>query len=266
MKQTGFFKVPNILFDIKELTTYQKLALCYLFRAGNENAPIFPSYKTIAEKCGMNRSTAIKTVQSLETINVLHVRRRKRGYRNNNSNLYAIDEHVLNEMHIRSRYKPDPGCFDEPGGVCDAPDLVDDTDPIKNQIYKEPDIKNHKVGPTQACAAISFENYIKQNKENKDTGAVELVRYYLDQYKRVLGKEHKNMRPAVWDQALKDICDMYSNQGGETEFLYQGDTAEIEIMMDTYFIKTDQFEQPCDFSLPHFNSPGVKAILYHEQW
>jgi len=260
---TGFFKVPNILLEMPDLSVYQKMVLICLMRSGNAGAPIFPGYKTIAARCSISKSTAIKTVRELKELCLINVRVRKIG-RTNTSNLYTVNEEMINQMYLKNN--TDPVRYSDPGGVYRALPLVADTHPRKNHRYKEPDIKNHKTWNAQPRSALSFENYMDTNGKNIEPETTQLVRYYLASYERTLGRAHKNMRPEVWRRALDEVRDIYWIESGEPERADRGDFDEIKSLVDAYFSKTDKFAQPCDFSLPHFNSPGVKAVLYHEQW
>lgn len=58
-----FFQAPNGLFD-SDLTIYDKIVYLYLCRCGN-NSRAFPSYQTIANKCGISRRKAIDTIDAL---------------------------------------------------------------------------------------------------------------------------------------------------------------------------------------------------------
>ena len=61
-----YFQVPNAVFEIG-LDKHELLIYFYLARCGNQGATAFPSYNTIAKKCGVSRSTAITAVKNLES-------------------------------------------------------------------------------------------------------------------------------------------------------------------------------------------------------
>ena len=60
----NYFRTPNRVFDLN-LTSSEKLVLVYLCRCSN-NAVAFPSYSTIANKCSINKRTAIRAIKTLE--------------------------------------------------------------------------------------------------------------------------------------------------------------------------------------------------------
>lgn len=108
-----FFQVPNEIFDMnieimvperkrekgsndivtvkRPMKTYEKLIYIYLCRCGNNKKQAFPSYKTIAEKCGIGRNTAIEGVANLIKNGLLGKRARiKEGTSEDNSNQYFV--------------------------------------------------------------------------------------------------------------------------------------------------------------------------------
>jgi DnaD/phage-associated family protein len=94
-----YFQAPNDIFDLTvSLTIYQKIVYLYLCRCSNQGAQAFPSYKTIADKCGMSRRKAIDTVRELIEFNLLTKENRKTGTLKdspkdiNDTNLYILND------------------------------------------------------------------------------------------------------------------------------------------------------------------------------
>lgn len=86
--ESGFFKAPNDLFEIG-LNIYQIGVYSYLVRCSNNNKSAFPSYTTIASKCGISKRKAISTVSELEEMGLLKKRQRA-GEGRNQSNTYRV--------------------------------------------------------------------------------------------------------------------------------------------------------------------------------
>ena len=81
-----YFQAPNDIFET-DLTNNQKLIYLYLCRCTNNGKTAFPSYQTIANKCGMSKRNAIYCVKVLiERSFIVKQYRVKEG--KNNSNLY----------------------------------------------------------------------------------------------------------------------------------------------------------------------------------
>lgn len=118
-----FFQAPNEIFE-SGLNMYQKMVLTYLYRAGNNDAPIFPSYATIAEKCGMSRAKAVNTVKELKALGILTVTRRIEDERRNVSNLYNINRRAISAPSGNGVY-PDNGRTISPG-IQDVPQSTRD--------------------------------------------------------------------------------------------------------------------------------------------
>jgi hypothetical protein len=85
----GYFQCPNKIFDI-EFSIYEKIVYMYLCRCGN-NSTAFPSYQTIADKCGMSRKKAIDVIKTLISTGVVYKHERKKKNKNeNDSNIYEV--------------------------------------------------------------------------------------------------------------------------------------------------------------------------------
>ena len=80
-----YFRVPNKLFDTKsDLSASEKLVFVYLCRVTNSKPSGWSSYTTIADKCGITRRTAIRSIKKLLILHYIQIRR------NNTANLYRV--------------------------------------------------------------------------------------------------------------------------------------------------------------------------------
>ena len=88
----GYFQVDNDIFDNDTigLSWCAKLVYIYLSRCSNQGATAFPSYKTIAKRCGMSKRSAIKAVNILEERRFLKVERSKDSPIKHNPNHYEV--------------------------------------------------------------------------------------------------------------------------------------------------------------------------------
>jgi predicted transcriptional regulator len=85
-----FFQAPNSIFECEDLNIYEKIVYIYLCRCGN-NAKAFPSYNTIAKKCGIGRTKAVESVSSLIKKNyITKTTRTNPGTSQNFSNIYEV--------------------------------------------------------------------------------------------------------------------------------------------------------------------------------
>ena len=93
-KHEPFFIVPSRVFD-EGLNPYELSVLFYLLmRADNEKHTCFPSEKGIAKACGMSLATVKRNVKSLETKQLIKVKKQfsntKNGLNRQTANLYTI--------------------------------------------------------------------------------------------------------------------------------------------------------------------------------
>lgn len=88
----GIF-VPNQIIDCEELSTRAKLVYVYLLRLN----PCCLSYKAIARKCGMSRSTAFEAVKELIAFGAIV--KFRGGTKTGKSNSYQIR---LYDIHLKA--------------------------------------------------------------------------------------------------------------------------------------------------------------------
>lgn len=86
--KAGFFQASNEMFDIG-LNIYQIGVYAYLTRCANNKKSAFPSYKTIADKCGISKPKAISTVAELEKLGLVKKQVRM-GEGRNKTNTYRV--------------------------------------------------------------------------------------------------------------------------------------------------------------------------------
>lgn len=87
---SGYFHAPNKIFEYDDLKVHDKVVYLYLCRCGH-NSTAFPSYNTIADKCSVSRSSAMRAVKALleKGLLIKHTRRNSHDERNK-SNLYEV--------------------------------------------------------------------------------------------------------------------------------------------------------------------------------
>ena len=88
--EVPYFQVPNKIFDVEEIDTYEKLVYMYLARCANHGSTAFPSYNTIADKCSMSKRKAINCVKQLIEVGLIIKHSRKVEKDKNLSNVYEV--------------------------------------------------------------------------------------------------------------------------------------------------------------------------------
>ena len=215
-----YFQVPNETLDVR-LTIHQKMVLVYLCRAGNNGAPIYPSYSTIAEKCSMSRAKAISVVNELEGMGILIVERQRKDNYINSTNLFYIKRDALlgagdTGLHgepqmLSPQCRPPSPQHILPSPQCRPPSpqhiqgVVHDVDPINNQLIKnqneEPRKKNHKahvdISPLEKTIE-DFKTHRKTMKKPMTPKAVQLMLEKLDKLADTDG-----MKIAILNQSIE---------------------------------------------------------------
>ena len=92
--EVPFFQVPNAIFDVG-LNSFELSVYMYLARCSNGGAKAFPSYATIAAKCGMSKRKAVDVVNLLERVLLLKKKgRRGKKKGENYSNVYTVEHNI----------------------------------------------------------------------------------------------------------------------------------------------------------------------------
>jgi hypothetical protein len=87
-----YFQVPNSVFDDRELDLkpFEKLVLTYIYRCSNQGAEAYPSYKTIADRCGISRTSAVNVIKSLTRKGCIKRTKRPKSNNDNDTNIYKV--------------------------------------------------------------------------------------------------------------------------------------------------------------------------------
>jgi DNA-binding MarR family transcriptional regulator len=134
-----YFQTPNNIFDVENLTPQELLVYIYLCRCGNHGGQAFPSYQTIANKCKISRSTALRAVKSLYDKHLLSKRKRPKSNRDNDTNIYYVLPPSVREELPSVSQTPPPSVTGTPPSVSVTPRKR--TTEKELDIYKEPQIK-----------------------------------------------------------------------------------------------------------------------------
>jgi hypothetical protein len=95
--EVPFFQAPNAIFDVG-LNSFELSVYMYLARCSNGGTKAFPSYATIAAKCGMSKRKAVDVVKLLERVSLLKKKVRKGKKKGENySNVYTVEHNILAE-------------------------------------------------------------------------------------------------------------------------------------------------------------------------
>ena len=99
LNRLGYYRMPHRIFQ-HGLTPIQFTVYSYLVSCTGQNAVCWPSYKTIAEACGISRNAAIQAIEFLIQKRLIDkiptTRRNVQGRTRTSNNEYRI--HDLSEL------------------------------------------------------------------------------------------------------------------------------------------------------------------------
>lgn len=120
-------------------------------------------------------------------------------------------------------------------------------------------LKNEKGSPRKRDErALSLKAFLKDAKVNGwqvEEEALEVVRYFLQEYKRHRREDHPNLKLSQWQQIFSTIlsCDDTSDLT----------VAHHKLMIDRYF---NTFFENCDYRIMHYNTDGIKRNRLYEAY
>ena len=92
-REVPYFQVPNSIFDLDlPLTLQDKIIYIFLSRCSNQGAQAFPSYNTMAKKCGMSKRMAQYSISHLEACGLLEKEVRPKKNKENFTNIYILND------------------------------------------------------------------------------------------------------------------------------------------------------------------------------
>jgi len=239
--QVPYFQVPNDVFDL-DLKSYEKMVYIYLCRCCNNGSDAFPSYQTIADKCGISKSSAMRAVKTLEENDLLYKECRQKKDGSCNSNTYKVTY---------------PSVTQTLPPVSDRDYHSVTETPNKELSYKEPSsIKNNNdkgivsSETNSPQKAYSFNQYC--NEYHVDNDVIENVKYYLEIYEQYQNRLHPKLKVSQW----QDVTDTWFGIYDENlDKYYEVDSEEMILMIDKHF-ETEY--RNCDYNILHF----IKVKVY----
>lgn len=224
--EVPYFQVPNKIFEVG-LTNYELVTYMYLARCGNHGSTAFPSYNTIANKCGMSRRKAIDTVKSLIEKKLLYKQYRYNEVAGENySNIYVVNHEIS-------------GAQNALGNECGALGSELDT-PNKELGNKELNIKIIKG----ICSD-------KQNSYNY----FGVLDYFLEAYTWYIGKEHPVLKKKQWINVMENLFTV------EIDNMSSDVSEEDEMDMMKKYLLTD-FKT--EHNILHYISGDIRKLRYFE--
>lgn len=260
-----YFQVPNGIFDFdlnisdpktnlpRKLSPTEKLTYIYLCRCSNNGSTAFPSYNTIADKCGISRKTAMVAVKTLTDNNLISKQIRSKDYKHSETNIYSINPPnkesgvTITPPKAKEQINPVPSSeFITPPSVTitplDAKSGVTITPNKELSSYKELIIKNDNVTPLnlplRPGELISFDRYLKHTYRKIDPDKIEAVNYYLEKYEQATTDKHSNLNSGQWDYVIDNILNYLDMNIYE---IVDISLADMKKIIDNHFLSGKTF-------------------------
>lgn len=139
------------------------------------------------------------------------------------------------------------------------PDPLDPSNP-------NPQVRKVSKGAQSQASALLQQhplhfNHYKRLFKPSNEEAVEAIEYFIESWESIFRKKHKALMPDEWEGIVNTILSVLDPDYGSA-----GDDIGLEesrVMMDRYFQTC--FKRGCDYSILHYNSPGVKSKRFYEE-
>jgi hypothetical protein len=119
--------------------------------------------------------------------------------------------------------------------------------------------KNYGVNSNELHSIpLSFKEYKETTPLNADT--IEVIEYFLEQYKRCQGEKHPNLKPQQWERVVATLFFCHDDALDGKSF--DLDVETLQIMIDRYF--ETAFQEGCNYSIIHFNNSEIKLRRLYE--
>lgn len=233
MTSTNWFKCPNEVFELG-LSPKEMVVYLYIIRCENNSSAAYPSYATIAEKCGISRRSAVNAINDLEEKGLLVKTVRRKGELNQ-SNLYTTVDKCSAESAPPSVVIALPSAKFAPNKE------LDHKDPDYKEIMDNGSIEKHNRPSYTLFKKLNSKGRIANIDE-----PMENVRYFFRRYKKIFGKDHpalKNEQVQKAYERFKEHDEMYSVECGRE-------------IIDQYF-ETRFPTWDVDYNLMHFISGEI---------
>lgn len=138
---------------------------------------------------------------------------------------------------------------------------------VNNTNLNYTNFNNTKKGKREGNVVSSYvfsdnevQNYLKEEYPNTHEWIAENVQYYLDMYESYRGKKHPRMKLYQWQDVFNNITHAYDDREHGKEIDLIGD---IYPKIVRQHFETE-YQQGCDYHLPHFVSGNIIMNRYYE--
>jgi len=224
-EKKNWFYSYNMIFE-QPISEHAKIVYLYLCRCADSEGQAFPSYNTIAEKCSISRSTAIRAIKELKEAGLLSVEQRIEADGSLTSNLYTIYDEPqpaeVQEVHHPSvtqtlplvSHRHYPSVTQTPEGLPN-----EGQNNLKDNNIKADNCKKENTARTEESAAdVVVKNEEATSSKEDIAGKIESVIGQRIAKKILQSLEEKSLNRAI--EAYKVISKGYQIKNPAGFFVY----------------------------------------------
>jgi hypothetical protein len=200
------FEAMAMVVTVEDISPINKLILILLSNYADENNKCFPSYDKIAKLANCSRRTAVRSINTLNKLNLISIERRKLSNNDNQSNVYTI-----NRPSVRMSPPSDKDSIDSSDTVTPPSDTMSpNTTTLNNQLvntYTDGFEKWWKVYPKHKTDKKgAFKKWKKQKLESIADELVADVLLRIEESKKwkkgIIISPTKYLEQERWNEVL----------------------------------------------------------------
>lgn len=123
--------------------------------------------------------------------------------------------------------------------------------------------KSTKIGlgsiPEKRGCSIPFKTF-KSSLKEQNSEAIMAIEYFVKAYEMIKRESHPKLKRETWEEILDNILYVEAEHNKTFDLSLE----DIKEMTKHYFAKGDYYQENCNFSIAHFNSPGIKRVNFWE--
>jgi|GEM_PF-1897204 len=245
--------IPIVLIDFcgdSETASFLSQLIYWCDKGKSPDGYIYKSRREWHQEIGLSEYLIKESAGKLESQGLLETKKKRANghptihYRLKKKELFnALIKFLRNDSEkIKSRNLKISECITEPTTEPTAK-------PTKNKGVNSDEL--HSI-------PLSFKEY--KNNFPLEADTIEVIEYFLGQYKQCRGEEHPNLKPQQWERVVATLFYCYDDSisGQSSDF----DVETLQLMIDRYF--DTPFQEGCNYSIIHFNNSGIKLRRMYE--
>lgn len=190
---------PFPFMQMKGLSTYEQVVLCWLIYHANRSGTCYPSLVLLCEETGLAKSTLLKNIHSLEKKGIISREKRFReSSKECDSTMYTVhigsapdEQHVVRQTNNGST--PD----EQPGSAPDEQELMNSLElSISKDIQQVEDSEEKEYGNKEINQVLQYMRTSFRREDFKES----------QKYQRIYGQNLLNLSKKIGKEEFKKRC------------------------------------------------------------